>query len=55
MCKLPKRGRVTQRGLTREKPKTKYEDGGSMKGLKPTSDWRPVVVNRHNGMTFIIR
>ena len=52
MCKPPRRGRVTQRIL---KPKTKHEDGGSIKGLRPTGDLRPVVVNGRNGMTCIIR
>ena len=42
-------------GLTRKKPRTQHENGGSIKGLKPTGDWRPVVVNRHNGMTCIVR
>ena len=55
MCKPPRRGRVTQGRLIRKKPKAKYEDVGSIKGLKPTIDWRPVVVNRRNGMTCIIR
>ena len=55
MCKPPKRGRVTQRRLTRKKPKTKHEDGGSIKGLKPIGDLRPIEVNRRNGMTCIIR
>ena len=55
MCKPPRRGRVTQGRLVKKRPKTKHEDGGSIKGLKPTNDWRPVVVNRHNGMTFIVR
>ena len=55
MCKPPRRGRVTQRRLIRKKPKTKHEDGGSIKGLKPTGDLRPIVVNRHDGMTCIIR
>ena len=55
MSKPPRRGRVTQRRFTREKPKTKHEDGGSIKGLKPRDDLRPVVVNRHDGMTCIIR
>ena len=37
------------------KPNIKLEDGGSVKGPKPAGDLRPVVVNRHNGMTCIIR
>ena len=55
MCKPPRKGRVTQRRLIREKPKTKHEDGDSRKGLRPIGDLKPVVVNRHNGMTCIIR
>ena len=43
MCNPPRRGRVTQRRLIREKPKTKHEDGDSIKGLRPTGDLRPVV------------
>ena len=44
-----------QRRLIVKKPKTEHEDVGSIKGPKPTIDWRPVVVNRHNGMTCIVR
>ena len=44
-----------QRGITRKKPKVKHEDGGSIKGLGPIGDLRPVVANRHNGMTSIVR
>ena len=55
MCKTPRRGRVTQRRLTRKKPKTKHEDGGSIKGLRPAGGLRPIVVNRHDDMTCNIR
>ena len=34
LCKPPRRGRVMQRRLIGEKPKTKHEDGDSVKGLK---------------------
>ena len=37
------------------KPNIKLEDGGSIKGLKPVGDLRPVVINRHNDMTCIVR
>ena len=55
ICKPPRRGRVTQRRFTRKKPKAKHEDGGSIKGLKPVGDLRPVVINRRNGMTCVVR
>ena len=55
LCKPPRRGRVTQIRLIRKKPKTKREDGGSIKGLKPTDGLRPVVINRRNGMTCVVR
>ena len=55
MCKPPRRGRVTERRLIRKKPKAKHEDGGSIKGLRPTGDLRPIVINRHDGMTCIVR
>ena len=44
-----------QRRLTRNKPKTKHEDGGSIKGLRPTGGLRPIVINRHDDMTCNIR
>ena len=37
------------------KPKTKVEDGGSVKGPKPRGDLRPVEINRHMYMTCIVR
>ena len=37
------------------KPNIKLEDGGSIKGLKPVGDLRPVVINRRNGVTCVVR
>ena len=44
-----------ERRLTGKKPKIKHEDGGSIKGLKPIGDLRPVVINRRNSMTCVVR
>ena len=37
------------------KPNIKLEDDGSIKGLKPAGDLRPVVINRRNGVTCVVR
>ena len=37
------------------KPKTKVEDGGSVKDPKPKGDLRPVEINLHVYMTCIVR
>ena len=37
------------------KPKTKLEDGGSVKGPNPKGDLRPVEINRHMYITCIVR
>ena len=44
-----------QRRLIKKKPKTKHEDGGSIKGLKPARGLMPIVVNRDDNMTCNIR
>ena len=55
MSKPPRRGQVTQRRLIRKKPKAKHGDGGSIRSLRPTGGLKPIVVNRHDGMTCNIR
>ena len=37
------------------KPNIKLEDGGSIKGLKPVGDLKPVVINRRSAMTCVVR
>ena len=48
---LPREGSGYVMAIHHMKPNIKLEDGGSVKGLKPIGDLRPVVIIRRNGMT----
>ena len=37
------------------KPNIKLEDGGSIKGPKPVGDLKPIVINRRNSVTCVVR
>ena len=55
MCKPPRRGRVTQRRLIREKPKTKHEDGDSIKGLRPAGGLKPMKTTKYGALPLKLR